>query len=275
MYRFALTLLSLCLAAMSVSAQKADIEVSYTKRSFYQNGKEKINTYHLLANTRQSKFFNPHSEEIDSLTSTPEGLAQFKKIQQASLQAMLSQGVITVDKLPRKKETDYVVKSASDSLLTVYDMLLDEPVYYTEPFDELSWVIGDSTRTILGYECISAETDYHGRHWTAWFTPEIPVHDGPWKLRGLPGLILEATYKDGVGFFADGIEQTDKTITGIYGADKYEKYSRKDILRARRAIRDNPKGVLSAKGFLEGVEFKSDQPELKSNTSDFIETDYH
>ena len=64
----------------------------------------------------------------------------------------------------------------------------------------MTWETGDSTKNILGYECIQAQTDYHGRHWTVWFTPEIPVHDGPWKFRGLPGLILEATTGDGIGF---------------------------------------------------------------------------
>lgn len=29
-----------------------------------------------------------------------------------------------------------------------------------------------------------------GRKWTAWFSLDIPISDGPYKFRGLPGLII-------------------------------------------------------------------------------------
>lgn len=264
-----------CPMAIATSAQqKADIEVSYSEISFFENGKERGNKYHLVANVGQSKFFNPRSEEIDSLKSTPEDLANFKKTQEAVLQAMIAQGAIDVNKLPRKKETLYVVKSAADSTITVYDMIgADEPVYYTEPYDEMIWEVGDSTKNILGYECIQAETDYHGRHWTAWFTPEIPVQDDPWKFHGLPGLILEAMTGEGRhGYVADGIEKSQRVITDVYGADKYEKRDRKAILRAMRAMRDNPMGHLAAKGI--NVQISPENQTKKSESGDFIETDY-
>ncbi len=137
----------------------------------------------------------------------------------------------------------------------------------------MTWVVGDSTRTVSGYECIQAETDYHGRHWTAWFTPEIPIHDGPWKFHGLPGLILEVKAAGGeYGYVAEGIEKSEKAINGIYGADKYDKRDRKEILRAKRAMRDNPVGRLRAKG----IKVKISQENLSGNTGtgDLIETDY-
>ena len=273
MNRLIISLL-MCSASVVAMAQIADIEVGYNVRSIYANGVEKNSRYHLLANSTLSKFFNHRSEEIDSLTSTPEGLANFKKTQDAAMKAMISQGRITVAKLPRKKDTQYVIKSAQDSIITVYEMLKDEHVYYTEPFSEMVWEIGDSTKNVLGYDCVQATTDYHGRVWTVWFAPDIPIQDGPWKFRGLPGLILEATTGDGIGFFADGIEQTNRQIKDVYGCEKYEKQNRKDILRARRAMIDNPLGSLSATGSLEGVKIDPNSIKSKSETFDFIETDY-
>lgn len=271
-----LTSIIMCFTAIAAIAQnKADIEVSYSEVSFYENGVERGNTYHLLANTVKSKFFNPGTEEIDSLTSSPEGLASFKKAQEAAMQAMIAQGSIDMNKLPRKKETLYVVKSVADSTMVVYDMIgTDESVYYTEPYSEMIWEIGDNTKTVLGYECIQADTDYHGRHWTVWFTPDIPIQDGPWKFHGLPGLILEARTNEGrYGYIADGLEDSGKVIKGIYGADKYEKRDRKVILREKRAMIDNPIGYFNAKGI--NVKISSETLSKESKGDDFIETDYH
>lgn len=63
---------------------------------------------------------------------------------------------------------------------------------YEEEWRKPIWEITDSTTTIGGYECLLATSNYCGRLWYAWFTPEIPIPGGPWKLSGLPGLILKA-----------------------------------------------------------------------------------
>jgi GLPGLI family protein len=57
---------------------------------------------------------------------------------------------------------------------------------------DIRWNILDSTKKIGNYTCSKATVHFRGRDYTAWFTPEIPVPYGPWKLVGLPGLILQA-----------------------------------------------------------------------------------
>lgn len=63
---------------------------------------------------------------------------------------------------------------------------------YTEQLNIPGWTITDSIKNCIGYDCVKATAEFKGRKWIAWFSPEIPVSDGPWKLCGLPGLILEA-----------------------------------------------------------------------------------
>ena len=145
--------------------------------------------------------------------------------------------------------------------------------------------MGDSTRTILGYECFLASADYHGRKWIVWFSPEIPVAAGPWKLQGVPGLILEASTEDGLyRFVADGIQQTEKLLSPIYLANEYEKTDRVKFLKAKRGFMDNPVGAINAQFSGSGVSIRSVKLSgdsdsgskifISRETVDFIETDY-
>ena len=51
------------------------------------------------------------------------------------------------------------------------------------------------------YLCKTAMCQLHGRKWTVCYTEDIPTTAGPWKLCGLPGLIVEAVSDDGIHRF--------------------------------------------------------------------------
>lgn len=272
--------LVMCVVVIAASAQTADIEVSYeAHHPNLRNGKDDLTSrYILLANSDESKFYSPKTEYVDSLNSTPDGKA---KLNEMTRNAYLGG---KLDDIPRSDGSYYVVKSGNKYMY--YDNSGLEKYVYEEPVAELGWEIGDSTKTILGYECVMASVNYHGRRWTAWFSPEIPVIAGPWKLTGLSGLILEAT-ADGnqYSFIATGIQQTDKPITPVYLANEYEKTDRIKFLRARRSFLDNPLGKINAQFAGSGVTVSKVQNEDGSDASgslfvpasvvDLIETDYH
>ncbi len=271
----------MCLVAIASMAQnKADIEVSYTAHHpSMRNGKDDLTSqYILLANAGDSKFLSPMTEYIDSLNSTPEGKAKY---QEMTRNAVLGG---KMDDLPRKDGSYYVVKSRSTNTCTYYDNSGLERYFYEEPLPEWSWEISDSTKTILGYECIGATALFNGRKWTAWFSPEIPVNAGPWKLEGLPGLILEAIAEGGqYRFVATGLQQTDKIITPVYLADEYEKTDRIACLKAKRSFLDNPLGKINAQFAGEGVTVVKNEDGsdvtgsifAPASVVDLIETDYH
>lgn len=58
---------------------------------------------------------------------------------------------------------------------------------------KFNWKIDNQKEKIGAYNTQKATTEYGGRKWTAWFTTDIPLQDGPYKFHGLPGLIVKVT----------------------------------------------------------------------------------
>lgn len=71
-----------------------------------------------------------------------------------------------------------------------------EPVYGREKRTKIDWVLGSETKSFGGLTCHKATGSFRGKNYTAWYTDAIPLPYGPWKLQGLPGLILEAYDED-------------------------------------------------------------------------------
>jgi len=87
-----------------------------------------------------------------------------------------------------------------------------------EPYPTIAWKISSDTSTIFNLHCQKATGHFKGRDYIAWFCPDLPFRNGPWKLCGLPGLIVEAhDTKNDVIFKFDGVEEIVKAAPGSTG----------------------------------------------------------
>lgn len=117
--------------------------------------------------------------------------------------------------------------------ITVYNRFYNMVYEYSEPVPVMEWKMSPETDTFLGYECHMAEARFRGRTWQVWFTCDIPMPYGPWKLGGLPGLILKAKDTDGLFVFEmSGISDFRSKDKHIFRYDeKTRKCKRTDILK--------------------------------------------
>lgn len=88
--------------------------------------------------------------------------------------------------------SQFVQKQYSDKTIKVYETIGLYPYTYSVQSD-LKWEIGAERDTLVDYPCVKATTNYAGREYEAWFTPEIPISDGPYIFSGLPGLIIKVS----------------------------------------------------------------------------------
>jgi len=61
---------------------------------------------------------------------------------------------------------------------------------------KIEWKILKDQQKIGEFNAQKAETNFAGRKWIVWFTTNIPFQDGPYKFRGLPGLIVKIESAD-------------------------------------------------------------------------------
>lgn len=215
--------------AIAAMAQTDMMRISYEHHSkvYKDKSKERIDKYILHTNFKNSTYYNPSTYFLDKSAHDESARNAYGQMASA-MQASGQTGMV-----PSRTVSTYVFKNLVDKTLRVYQDSNEEYVYYDEPFDEMKWeIVGDSTKTVLNYECIMAETDYHGRHWTVWFSPEIPVQDGPWKFEGLPGIILMASDSTGEhSIVATGMEYTTEALPKMEVPEYYSKGNRIDFLK--------------------------------------------
>ena len=107
----------------------------------------------------------------------------------------------------------------------------------------VKWQIVAETKIILGYSCQKATGIVKGRYMSVWFCNDIPYSYGPWKIGGLPGLVLEATDMKGNLSFrckkVDIISTSNESIQQIKNTLSVTEF---EFETMRKAFYENPGG---------------------------------
>lgn len=193
---------------------------------------------------------------------------------QAKNQINDSNSSFTIDGRGRKPtiQTDYFYFAKENRLVvteSVYNEYLVE-----EPASNIDWKISADTASFSGIPCKKATSHFKGRNWIAWYAIDLPFQSGPWKLNGLPGLIIEAYdehqrilfHFGGIALINDKARITDIAetakpnvldLTGVDNSNLYLaneiklppkalKASRADVNKLKEARANNPVGFMKA-----------------------------
>lgn len=96
---------------------------------------------------------------------------------------------------------DRIIKNIETNTTVNFENFLENSYSY-ETHDEITWNVLKDSKKIGSFTAQKATANFGGRHWTAWFTEEMPFQHGPYKFGGLPGLILELKDDDNEFIFS-------------------------------------------------------------------------
>lgn len=126
--------------------------------------------------------------------------------------------------------------------ITVQSVITPNFYNYEENRNPIKWVMEEGEDTVCGYSCRIARGEYGGRTWIVKYTPEIPTQNGPWKLTGLPGLILDATDTEGIHHFnAVAFRSSSVDMTPLNNGGTITT-SRAKFIRTKNEFEKNPIG---------------------------------
>lgn len=116
---------------------------------------------------------------------------------------------------------------------------------YDERLPKMNWELTSETEEVQGYVCQKAVTEYAGRKWSVWFSPEVPVDSGLWKFNGLPGLIMKAV--DSKEEYIFNLTYMELRQEDIVRYPKREKVvSREQYRKSEKSAHDDP--IMVAEG---------------------------
>lgn len=245
---FSILIITLSCIANSVSAQNTDklIRDNATLRCYYALTKKnpgqptpyRVDTMLLDIGAEVSRFYDPTRLGRDSAISNlfnPANQSSIKAINvfKAESSKQVTDMPGTVSSNSTEGESYQILKDKKGNI-TVFDYVsnMSPKLYFEDDPGKLNWQLAEGTDTLAAYVCQKATLKFRGRNYTAWFTPDVPVNDGPWKFSGLPGLILKVEDADQLfSFSLIGMIQPKDPLPIAIDKSDYLKITKEDYLK--------------------------------------------
>lgn len=107
---------------------------------------------------------------------------------------------IIQEKKLKINKMEYYSSLNKDSLFFVSIFPNGKKIIAMDKLPKIKWEISNNqTKKIGGFTCVKASGNFRGSKIVAYYAINIPLPFGPFKFKGLPGLILEAYNEDSYG----------------------------------------------------------------------------
>ena len=189
---FKITFIALFLAQLSMAQTSRFVYQVTMKSDSTDKANATIETARLDISPEKSLFYGEGRIKRDSVMQRMRETRNFDRNAMQNLRSSI----------------DYIVEKDLIKNITYFKTRLGRDQYTYEEDRKMDWKILPETVKIGEYEAQKAETTFAGRKWYAWFTQDIPFQDGPYKFKGLPGLIVKV--EDANGDYSFDLQQSKK-----------------------------------------------------------------
>ncbi|MGH1517492.1 GLPGLI family protein [Chryseobacterium sp. JK1] len=172
-----MTLALLLGAFMQAQNQRFIYEYKYIIDS---TAKDKIETEIMMLDVapKGSKFYSKDYFESDSTM-------------RAIIEKQSKTGDLNFTGIKFKGKIRYSIEKMYPEYAVNFFTTLSAEEYLVQESRKQDWKILSEKEKIGEFNTQKAVCDFAGRKWTAWFTTDLPIQDGPYKFHGLPGLIVK------------------------------------------------------------------------------------
>ncbi|CAM1351079.1 GLPGLI family protein [Tenacibaculum insulae] len=236
------TIISITTYAQNNIDYKLIVKYNYQKQVHPTDEKSKIDleNYSLYLNKDNSLFVSDNRIKLDTILNN----ANFSDLGQ-------------LRSLPKPSSNKRIFKNTSSKKIIIYNEFYDKIYKYNDSVN-MQWKITNIYDSLNNMKIRKAETKFRGRNYIAWYTSEIPISDGPYKFKGLPGLIIKLyDHKKEINYTLIGLEIFKKNkVLNINYENEALSLTKGKYIEIRKSFKQNPIPYMESQGTVFSEETK-------------------